>query len=122
LITEEELHKRGKKRWNELDTRRFAVAGTAEDIFTSERFASVLQRAQIPVFPRALRSGSVDALTTSSGPWWEILVPEDSVPRATELIRQERARIEAEATEASRAAEEEEAKLEAQMSSPAAPK
>jgi hypothetical protein len=118
LVSEQELHRRGKRRWNEVDRRRFAVAGTAEDFLMSERLANVLKSAQIPVFPRARRDGSVDALTTSSGPWWEILVPEENVARASELIRQERARIEAEAGEAIQAAEEEEARFEAQMEKP----
>lgn len=113
LVTEEELHRRGKMRWNELDTRQFALAATAEDFLTSQRFVRVLEDAQIPVLPRARRVGTVDALTTPGGPWWEILVPEESVARASELIRQERANIDAEASEAIRAAEEEEAELEA---------
>jgi hypothetical protein len=102
------MHQRGLLLPRELDERRFVVAGTAEDPLTSERFEQVLQNAQIPVFPRARRGGTVDNLSTPEAPWWEILVPEDLLAKAAELIRQERARIESGAEEAGRAAEEEE--------------
>jgi hypothetical protein len=108
MITAAQMHQRGLLLPRELDERRFVVAGTAEDPLTSERLEQVLQNAQIPVFPRARRGGTVDNLSTPEAPWWEILVPEDRLAKAAELIRQERARIESEAEEAGRAAEEEE--------------
>jgi len=102
------MHQRGLLLPNELDERRFVVAGTAEDPLTSERLEQVLQNAQIPVFPRARRGGTMDNLSTPEAPWWEILVPEELLAKAAELIRQERSRIESGAEEAGRAAEEEE--------------
>ena len=108
LVTAAQMHQRGLLLPRELDERRFVVAGTAEDPLTSERFEQVLQNAQIPVFPRARRGGTVDNLSTPEAPWWEILVPEELLAKAAELIRQERSRIESGAEEAGRAAEEEE--------------
>lgn len=98
---------------HQRDTRRFLPAGTAEDPLTSERFTAVLTAQNIPVFARARRGGTVDLITSAaSQPWWEILVPEEHVARATQLLEEERARIEASAEEAARAAEDEELETE----------
>jgi hypothetical protein len=59
----------------------------------------------------------VDVLTTGNPhPWWEILVPEEHVPRATELLAQEKARMDASADANAQAAEEEELENEAATS------
>lgn len=107
MVSAEELKARGIPNPSERDTRRFVSAGNAEDPLSSEQLVRVLEEDGIPVFARPRRGGSVDALTTPTHPWWELLVPEEFVARAGELIAQEKARIEAGAEEAARAAEEE---------------
>ena len=120
LISADEMKKRGLGLPDELDQRRFVVAGVAEDPLTSERFFQVLQGAQIPTILRARRGGTLDNLTTPAMPWWEILVPEEFLTQASELIRQERTRAETDAEEAERAAVLEEAEQEASGSEPPA--
>ncbi len=88
------------------------VAGTAEDPLSAEREVQLLQAAGIPAILRARGGGAIDNLTSPAAPWWEILAPQELVARATELIRQDRAQLEANAEEATRAAEEEEAEQE----------
>ena len=115
LITTEEMRKRGLPLPGERDTRRFVRVSTAEDPLSAEQFVAALSQAQIPSFARPRRAGSVDGLTSGvSGPWWEIVAPEEQAARAQQLIDAERERIESSAEEAGRAAEEEEAELEAQ--------
>jgi len=107
MVTAAELKTRGIPNPSERDTRKFVRAGNAEDPLSSEQFVRVLEAENIPVFARPRRGGSVDALSTAALPWWEILVPEEFAARAGDLITQEKARIEASAEEAGRAAEEE---------------
>jgi hypothetical protein len=115
LISPEEMHKRGLPLSGERDTRRFVRVSTAEDPLSAEQFVAALSQAQIPSFARPRRAGSVDGLTSAvAGPWWEIVAPEEQARKAQELIEAERKRIEASADEAGRAAEEEEAEMEAQ--------
>ncbi len=108
-----ELKRRGIPLPGERDTRKFVRAGTAEDPLTSEQLVHVLEELEIPVFARPRRGGTVDSLTSGASPWWELLVPEEHAARATEVIAQERARMESGAEDAARAAEEEEAETEA---------
>jgi len=111
LIAAEEMRRRGKRLPHEEDDRNFVRADTAEDPLRAEHFVAVLKQAQIPVLSRS--HGSVmDPITSPGGPWYEILVPEEFLGRATELLRQERAKEDAGADEAARAAEEEEAEQE----------
>jgi len=111
LIAAEEMRRRGKRLPHEEDDRNFLRADTAEDPLRAEHFVAVLKQAQIPVLSRS--HGSVmDPITSPGGPWYEILVPEEFLGRATELLRQERAKEDAGADEAARAAEEEEAEQE----------
>lgn len=113
LISAEEMRKRGKVLPGDTDTRRFVRAGTAEDPLSAEQFTRSLQAAGISVFARARRESAVDALTSGSTmPWWELLVPEESLDAARRLIDDERAKVEANAAEAGRAADEEEAEGE----------
>ncbi len=108
MVSADELKVRGIPNPSERDTRKFVRAGNAEDPLSAEQFVRVLEEERIPVFSRPRRGGSVDALTTAiSVPWWEILVPEEFLARAGDLITQEKARIEASSEEAGRAAEEE---------------
>ncbi len=109
----DELKSRGIPLPGERDTRKFVRAGTTEDPLSSEQLVRVLEELEIPVFARPRRGGTVDSLTSGASPWWEILVPEEHVVRASEVIAQERARMESGAEDAARAAEEEEAETEA---------
>jgi hypothetical protein len=91
------------------ETRRFVLAGTAEDPLTAENLAEVVDQAGIPVVVRARRRGVVDPITSPAlHAWWEILVPEELAERAQALVESERANIEADAGAAERAALEEE--------------
>ena len=112
LVHADEIRRRAKRPAARVDQRNFVVAGTTEDPLSAERESQVLQAAGIPSFVRAQHVGTIDNLTSPSAPWWEILTPEDSAARAAELIRQDRAQLEANAEEAARAAEEEEAEQE----------
>lgn len=113
LVDAAEMRRRGLPLPHERDTREFIRVGTAEDPLTAEEFVRVLEAQQIPVFSRARRAGTVDVLTTGNPqPWWEILVPEEHVARATELLEQEKVKLEATAAEAAQAAEEEERESE----------
>src|SRR5688572_20497525 len=107
MVAIETLRERGIPVPNQSGTRRFVRAGIAEDPLSSEHFTRVMEEQRIPVFARPRRGGSVDAITTAALPWWEILVPEEFAARAEELITQEKARMEAGAEEAGKAAEEE---------------
>ena len=114
FATAEQLHQKGILLPGERDTRRFVRAGTAEDPLTSERLVAALQAENVPVFARPRRGGTVDIVTTAASPWWEILVPEEHLQKASELIERERAQLQASAEENARAAEEEEAEGETQ--------
>jgi len=112
----EELRKKGIPLLGERDTRKFVRAGSAEDPLTSQRLVAALDAEGIPVFARPRRGGTVDIVTSGAGPWWEILVPEEHLARATDLVDKEKAQTQANAEENARAAEEEEAEGEAQKS------
>jgi len=112
LVRADEMRRRGKRPPARVDERLFVVAGTTQDPLSAERESQLLQAAGIPSFVRAQHAGTIDNLTSPLAPWWEILTPEDSAARAAELIRQDRAQLEANAEEATRAAEEEEAEQE----------
>jgi hypothetical protein len=113
LVDAQTMRDRGLPLPHERDTREFIRVGSAEDPLTAEDFVRLLESEQIPVFSRPRRAGTVDVLTTGNPhPWWEILVPEEHAQRATTLLEQEKARLEATADEASQAAEEEELESE----------
>lgn len=100
LVSLEEMHRRGLLTAEERDTRRFVRAGTAEDPLSAETITRVLQEQSIPVFARPRRSGTVDVITSGvASPWWEILVPEEHLERATALVADATSRIEREAAE-----------------------
>ena len=105
----------------EGDTRKFVRAIVADDPMTAEDYARVLQEEHIPVFVRPRRAGTVDVLTTGNLlPWWEIMVGEDFLARAQELLAREKAELEATSADAARAAEEEELETEAVSPPPGA--
>lgn len=107
MLDAPELQARGLRNPGERDTRRFVSAGVAEDPLSAEQFVRVLEAENIPVFARPRRGGAVDALTSPTHAWWEILVPEEQHATAAGLLVQEKARMESGAEEAGRAAEEE---------------
>src|SRR5947209_8387368 len=119
LVSAEEMHRRGLPIAVEKDTRRFLRAGTAEDPLTAEQFTDVLREAHIPVFSRQRLGGTVEKITGGSMPYWEILVPEDFLDRAIELLDMERNQLDSTSEEAARAAEEEEAESEQAGAKPA---
>jgi hypothetical protein len=115
LVDAAVMRERGLPLPHERDTREFIRVGTAEDPLTAEEFVRMLEAEKIPVFSRPRRAGTVDVLTTGNPqPWWEILVPEEHVARATELLAQEKARLDATSDEAAQAAEDEERETEAE--------
>lgn len=113
LVSAEEMRRRGRPLAHEVDTRRFTQAATAEDPFTAEQYAGVLEAAGIEVFSRPRAEESAGPAT----PWWELLVPEEHLARASQLLGEEKAREEASAEEAALAAEEEEAEEAAKSGS-----
>lgn len=114
MLTAAEMKARGKLLPGEVDTRRFVRAGTVDDPMSADQVSRALDEAGIPVFARARRASSVDALTEGSTlPWWELLVPEEFVARAERLIAEQVQSIEANAPEAKRQAELEELEGEA---------
>jgi hypothetical protein len=121
LVDAAGMRQRGLPLPHERDTREFIRVGTAEDPLTAEDYVRLLEAEQIPVFSRPRRGGTVDVLTTGNPhPWWEILVPEEHVAKATELLAREKALLDATAEEAAQAAEEEERETEA-ASTPGTP-
>lgn len=111
LLTPEQMHRRGKLLPGEEDRRTFVRADTADNPLTAEHLIAVLEQAQIPVLSQPHR-GAMDTITSPTGPWWEILVPEECLETAEALLHEERERMAASAEEAARAAEEEEAEME----------
>jgi hypothetical protein len=120
LVDAQTMRATGRANPGERDTRTFVRAGTAEDPLSAERYVEVLEAAGLDPLVRSRRAGSVDSLTTGIVlPWWELLVPEAQLARAVDLLREERARFEATAEEATRAAEDEE--RESELGAPSAP-
>jgi hypothetical protein len=120
LVDAEGMRQRGLPLPHERDTREFIRVGTAEDPLSAEQYVRMLEAEHIPVFSRPRRAGTVDVLTTGNPlPWWEILVPAEHTQRASELMAQQKAQLEATSDEASRAAEEEELESEAASTPPA---
>lgn len=108
LVSLEEMHRRGLPTAEERDTRKFVRAGTVEDPLSAETLTRLLQEQSIPVFARPRRAGTVDVITSGNPhPWWEILVPEEHVERATALIRDAQSQLEREGAENAAAAEAE---------------
>ena len=93
----------------DLDTRRFVRAATADNPLAAETYGRVLEDAAIAVLVRERQGGTVDHLTSGNPlPYWEVLVPEDALARATTLVDKARLELEASEADAGRAAEEEE--------------
>ena len=107
LVSEAEMRRRGLPLATDRDVRRFVLAGTTEDPLTQETMVKVLESEQIPVYSRARAGGSVDMITGPNAGWWELLVPEEHVERARQLIDSEKEKMKADEVDAARAAEEE---------------
>jgi hypothetical protein len=119
LVDAEAMHQDHVPLPDERDTRKFVRALTAEDPLTAEDYVRLLELERIPVFARPRRTGTVDVLTTGTlEPWYEIMVGEEHLERAVQLLAQEKARLDSTADEAARAAEEEELETEATHSPP----
>lgn len=104
----EALRERGLAPLHELDKRRFVKAGSVEDPLTSERVVAALTEAKVPVISREAHASSVDLLTSGTlSSWWEILVPEEHLAKAGELLEEIRKRSESETQQNIEAAEEE---------------
>src|SRR5260370_37652966 len=91
LVQAEQMKGRSQPLPHRVDQRQFVVAGTAEDPLSAEPEVQLLQAAGIPAILRARGAGAIDNLSSPAAPWWEILAPQESVRRATALIRLVRA-------------------------------
>ena len=107
LVSREEMRRRGLPLAMDRDTRRFVAAGNADDPLSQEMLVKVLETEKIPAFARPRSSGSGGPITGSSGEWWEIVVPEDVLDRARQIIDSEKQKMKATEDEAARAADEE---------------
>jgi hypothetical protein len=95
------------------DKRRFTLVTQVDDPLTLDAYLRVLEAAGIAVLSLD-DEGVVGGITDGfSGKLYEIRVPEESLARATQLLTEEQARLEASASEAGEAAVEEEAAGEA---------
>lgn len=104
----EEMRRRELPTAEARDVRRFVRVGEAEDPLSAQRFAAALDAESIPAITRSRRGSAVDALTTPSmTPWWDILVPEEHVQKASLVLAEAQREIDAGADESARAAEEE---------------
>jgi len=94
------------------DRRRFVLVTQVDDPLTLDAYLRVLEVAGIPTLSLD-DEGMVGSITDGfAGKLYDIRVPEESLERATQLLTEEKARLEADAEEASEAAEEEEAETE----------
>jgi hypothetical protein len=94
------------------DKRRFVRAAQVEDPLTLDAYRRVLEAAGIAVLSLD-DEGMVGSITDGfGGGLYEVRVPEESLPRARQLLAEEQARLDADAEEAGKAAEEEEAQTE----------
>jgi len=96
------------------DKRRFTRIAQVDDPLTLDAYRRVLQEASIPVLSLD-DEGMVGGLTDGfGGRLYEVQVPEELAAKATQLLKDEQARLEAGAEEAGKAAEREEAEGERQ--------
>jgi len=94
------------------DKRRFTRIAQVDDPLTLQDYKRVLQAAHIPVLSLD-DAGMVGGITDGfGGRLYEVSVPEEFVEKATRLLTEEQARIDAGADEASKAAAREEAEGE----------
>ena len=95
-----------------FDKRRFVRIAQVDDPLTLEAYRAVLEKAHIPVLSLD-DEGMVGVLTDGfGGRLYEVQVPEELAAKATALLQEEQARLDANADEAAKAAEKEEAEEE----------
>ncbi len=94
------------------DTRRFTRIAQVDDPMTLDAYLQVLEAAGIPVLSLD-DEGMVGGITDGfGGRLYEVQVPEELAAKASKLLSEEQARLEAGAEEAGKAAEREEAETE----------
>jgi len=94
------------------DKRRFTRIAQVDDPLTLDAYKRVLHAASIPVLSLD-DEGMVGGITDGfGGRLYEVQVPEEFAAKATKLLQEEQARLEAGADEAGKAAEREEAEGE----------
>jgi hypothetical protein len=91
-----------------IDTGEFALAVSAEDQLEAELLISACEQAGIPAILQSPRSGVVGTIA-SPVDGFQILVPRRDLERATRMLEERKAALEADPEGAARAAEEEEA-------------
>jgi hypothetical protein len=91
-----------------IDTGDFAFAVSADDQIEAELLVSACEQAGIPAILQSPRSGPVGTIA-SPVDGFQILVPRRELERATRLLTERKAALEADPEGAARAAEEEEA-------------
>lgn len=85
----------------------FVRVGSTDDPFEADLLTDALDEAQIPVIARASRDHVVDTLVVAAPNFWDVMVPREYADRARELVEARKQKIESEADDAGRAAEEE---------------
>ena len=94
------------------DNRRFVRIAQVEDPLTLDAYRHVLETAGIPVLSLD-DEGMVGGLTDGfGGRLYEVQVPEELAAKASQLLSEEQARLDAGAEDAGKAAEREEAETE----------
>jgi hypothetical protein len=94
------------------DNRRFVRIAQVDDPLTLDAYLHVLETAHIPVLSLD-DEGMVGGITDGfGGRLYEVQVPEELAAKASKLLAEEQARLEAGAEEAGKAAEREEAETE----------
>jgi hypothetical protein len=94
------------------DKRRFTRIAQVDDPLTLDAYLRVLEMAHIPVLSLD-DEGMVGGITDGfGGRLYEVQVPEELAAKASQLLAEEQARLEAGADEASKDAEREEAETE----------
>jgi len=94
------------------DKRRFTRIAQVEDPLTLDAYRQVLEEAGIPVLSLD-DEGMVGGLTDGfGGRLFEVQVPEELAAKASKLLAEEQARLDAGAEDAGEAAEREEAETE----------
>jgi hypothetical protein len=90
-----------------MENERFALLCAVDDPLSAEKFEAYLDSQGIAVNVREQQGGTVSRITDGVLPFWELFVPEAELGRAAKLVEEIRAKVEAEADEAGRAAEDE---------------
>src|SRR5438105_15217194 len=90
-----------------IDPGDFVLAMSADDHMEAQLLVAACEEAEIPAILQSPRSGSVGTIA-SPVDGFNILVPQKDLERATKILEERRAALEADPEGAARAAEEEE--------------